>query len=96
MNVLTAIHQLMQGGHYLVFLKLLINKDWYEGLIFQSNTFGVDGHLKLLENYLTSRQQRTAFELLSQVPHRILYWGPLYFEFILIIYLTKKQKIVKH
>ena len=32
---------------------------WNEGLIFKLKLYGVDGHLsKLLENYLTSRQQR--------------------------------------
>ena len=32
---------------------------WNEGLIFKLKLYGVDGNLsKLLENYLTSRQQR--------------------------------------
>ena len=35
------------------------DKNWHEGLIFKLTTYGVEGNLlKLLENYLTDRQQR--------------------------------------
>ena len=35
------------------------DKVWHEGLIFKLNTYGAEGNLlKLLENYLTDRQQR--------------------------------------
>ena len=35
------------------------DKVWHEGLIFKLKTYGVEGNLlKLLENYLTDRQQR--------------------------------------
>ena len=35
------------------------DKVWHEGLIFKSQTYGVEGNLpKLLENYLTDCQQR--------------------------------------
>ena len=35
------------------------DKVWHEGLIFKLKTYGIDGKLlKLLENYLTDRQQR--------------------------------------
>ena len=34
------------------------DKVWHEGLIFKLKTYGVEGNLlKLLENYLTDRQQ---------------------------------------
>ena len=37
------------------------NKVWHDGLIFKLKTYGVEGNLlKLLENYLTDRQQRVA------------------------------------
>ena len=36
-----------------------IDKIWHKGLIFKLKTYGVEGKLlKLLENYLTDRQQR--------------------------------------
>ena len=35
------------------------DKVWHEGLIYKLKTYGIDGKLlKLLENYLTDRQQR--------------------------------------
>ena len=35
------------------------DKVWHEGLVFKLKTYGVEGNLlKLLENYLTDRQQR--------------------------------------
>ena len=37
------------------------DKVWHEGLIFKLKSYGVEGNLlKLLENYLTDRQQRVA------------------------------------
>ena len=36
---------------------------WHEGLIFKLKTYGVEGNLlKLLENYLTDRQQRVVLK----------------------------------
>ena len=35
------------------------DKVWHEGLIYKLKTYGVEGNLlKVLENYLTDRQQR--------------------------------------
>ena len=49
----------------------VFNKVWYEDLIFKLKTSGVDGKfLKLLENYLTDRQQRVGQS--SQQPNVLL------------------------
>ena len=43
-----------------IFLEIskAVEKVWYEVSIFKLNAYGVDDILKLLENYLTGRQQR--------------------------------------
>ena len=61
-TVLIAIYPTDMIGTFLDISKAF-DKVWHEGLIFKSKTYGVDGNLlKVLENYLTGRQQRVLFK----------------------------------
>ena len=65
-QLLSITHEIYQsfdlGGTFLDISKAF-DKIWHEGLIFKLKTYGTDGKLlKLLENYLTDRQQRICFK----------------------------------
>ena len=61
-TVLIAIYPTDVIGTFLDISKDF-DKVWHEGLIFKLKTYGVDGNLlKVLENYLTGRQQRVPFK----------------------------------
>ena len=52
------------------------DKVWHEGLIFKLKTYGVEGNLlKLLENYLTDRQQRVVLNGSWQNFYEVFYKG---------------------
>ena len=55
----SCVSHLFSITHEIYKISKAFDKVWHEGLIFKLKTYGVEGNLlKLLENYLTDRQQR--------------------------------------
>ena len=54
----SCVSHLFSITHEIYKISKAFDKVWHEGLIFKLKTYGVEGNLlKLLENYLTERQQ---------------------------------------